>query len=197
MFGTHVILLGALTTWLTPLWLFGLGITLGLVLLGAVWGVLAPDDVLWVVGERYGRETPLHLHAAALRGLGPIAWYADPSGRTEIEVISRFESVYRPRGDRDIAAAAAEVIGDDDTIRFIPTGRVFIPPDDTMFTSDLEGVPFSGAMPSDNVYVVEGLHGGSEDGEPAAEDEPAGAGTGEVVRIIDTPELPSATDPAW
>ena len=33
----------------------------------AVWGVLDRDDVLWIGWERYLRETPLHLHAAALR----------------------------------------------------------------------------------------------------------------------------------
>jgi hypothetical protein len=48
----------------------------------ALWGVLDHDDVLWLTGERYLRETPLHEHAAALpRGY---LWYADPAGATEI-----------------------------------------------------------------------------------------------------------------
>ena len=33
----------------------------------ALCGVLDGDDVLWIGWERYLRETPLHLHAAALR----------------------------------------------------------------------------------------------------------------------------------
>ncbi len=32
----------------------------------AIWGVLDRDDVLWLTGERYLRETPLSDHAAAL-----------------------------------------------------------------------------------------------------------------------------------
>jgi hypothetical protein len=51
----------------------------------AVWGVLGRDDVLWLEGERYLSATPLHEHAAALKRLGPVQWYADPAGRTEIE----------------------------------------------------------------------------------------------------------------
>jgi hypothetical protein len=50
----------------------------------AVWGVLDRDDVLWLHGERYRRETPLHEHAAALRKLSGVMWYADPAGATEI-----------------------------------------------------------------------------------------------------------------
>jgi len=51
----------------------------------AVWGVLDAADVLWIAGERYGSEVPLHQHAAALREQRNVTWYADPSGRTEIE----------------------------------------------------------------------------------------------------------------
>src|SRR5207249_5565781 len=29
----------------------------------ALWGVLDAGDVLWIDGERYGRQTPLHQHA--------------------------------------------------------------------------------------------------------------------------------------
>jgi hypothetical protein len=51
----------------------------------AIWGVLDRSDVLWIDGERYLAATPLHEHAAALKRLGPVQWYADPAGRTEIE----------------------------------------------------------------------------------------------------------------
>src|SRR3954447_19398306 len=51
----------------------------------AIWGVLDKDDVLWIHGERYLRETPLHEHVKALRVKNPRMWYADPAGRTEIE----------------------------------------------------------------------------------------------------------------
>jgi len=49
----------------------------------AVWGVLDRDDVLWIVGERYLRATPLSEHAAALPR--EVQWYADPAGRGDIE----------------------------------------------------------------------------------------------------------------
>src|SRR5262249_29910421 len=51
----------------------------------AVWGVLGRDDVLWLEGERYLTATPLHEHAAALKRLGPVQWYADRAGRTASE----------------------------------------------------------------------------------------------------------------
>jgi hypothetical protein len=60
----------------------------------AVWGVLDQGDVLWIEGERYRRATPLHEHAAALpRG---VAWYADPSGATEIRELHTAGHVVRP-----------------------------------------------------------------------------------------------------
>ena len=40
----------------------------------ALWGVLDADDVLWLVGERYGSQTPLHQHALALKAAGPRTW---------------------------------------------------------------------------------------------------------------------------
>src|SRR5262249_12720863 len=52
---------------------------------GAIWGVLEAGDVLWIGSERYGSQVPLHQHAAALREQRNVTWYADPSGRTEIE----------------------------------------------------------------------------------------------------------------
>lgn len=51
----------------------------------ALWGVLDRDDVLWLGGERYLRCVALHRHAAALKEIGRVTWYADPAGRTEIE----------------------------------------------------------------------------------------------------------------
>ncbi len=74
----------------------------------ALWGVLDRDDVLWIVGERYLRETPLHEHAAALKKLGDVTWYADPAGRTEIEELRASNLVVR-RGDNDIRAGIAAV----------------------------------------------------------------------------------------
>jgi hypothetical protein len=74
----------------------------------AVWGVLDRDDVLWIAGERYLRETPLHEHAAALRELGEVTWYADPAGRTEIEELRAGGLVVR-RGDNDIRPGIAAV----------------------------------------------------------------------------------------
>lgn len=50
----------------------------------AIWGVHDRDDVLWLGGERYLRQTPLHEHAAALRAHKNVLWYADPAGATEI-----------------------------------------------------------------------------------------------------------------
>jgi hypothetical protein len=74
----------------------------------AVWGVLDRDDVLWIAGERYRSETPLHEHAAALRELGDVTWYADPAGRTEIEELRASGLVVR-RGDNDIRPGIAAV----------------------------------------------------------------------------------------
>jgi hypothetical protein len=49
----------------------------------AVWGVVDRDDVLWIVGERYRTQTPIHDHASALAALGDVMWYCDPAGHTE------------------------------------------------------------------------------------------------------------------
>ncbi|MCS6851552.1 MAG: terminase family protein [Gemmataceae bacterium] len=48
----------------------------------AVWGFTDADDVLWIVGERYARERPLHEHLPHLPR--QVVWYADPTGRQEI-----------------------------------------------------------------------------------------------------------------
>jgi hypothetical protein len=73
-----------------------------------VWGVLDRDDVLWIAGERYRTQTPLHEHATALRELGDVMWYADPAGRTEIEEL-RASGLAVRRGDNDIRPGIAAV----------------------------------------------------------------------------------------
>ena len=50
----------------------------------ALWGRLTTDDVLWIIGERYRRETLPRHHADALKALGPFCWHADPAGAGEI-----------------------------------------------------------------------------------------------------------------
>src|SRR5205823_9610634 len=74
----------------------------------ALWGVLDRDDVLWLEGERYRSGTPLHEHAAALKELGPVQWYADPAGRTETEEL-RAAGLNVRRGDNDIRLGIAAV----------------------------------------------------------------------------------------
>jgi phage terminase large subunit len=74
----------------------------------ALWGVLDRDDVLWIAGERYLRQTPLHEHATALREQGSVTWYADPAGRTEIEEL-RAAGVAVRSGDNDLRAGIAAV----------------------------------------------------------------------------------------
>jgi len=73
----------------------------------AIWGILA-GDVLWIVGERYKSEVPLHLHTAALKQLGSTMWFADPAGRTEIEEM-RAAGLKVMRGKNDIRAGIAAV----------------------------------------------------------------------------------------
>ncbi|HMF12245.1 MAG TPA: terminase family protein [Gemmataceae bacterium] len=72
----------------------------------AVWGVLDRDDVLWIGQERYGREIPLHEHAAALPR--KVIWFADPAGRTEIEELRVANLVVRS-GFNDIRLGIAAV----------------------------------------------------------------------------------------
>jgi hypothetical protein len=72
----------------------------------AVWGVLDKNDVLWITHERYGSQTPLHEHAAALpRG---VMWFADPAGRTEIEEL-RAAGLTVQSGFNDIRLGIAAV----------------------------------------------------------------------------------------
>ena len=71
--------------------------------IAAIWGVLDSDDVLWILGERYLKETPLHEHRDALKALGSVMWYADPAGRTETEEL-RSAGVTVRKGDNEICA---------------------------------------------------------------------------------------------
>jgi hypothetical protein len=74
----------------------------------ALWGTLDKDDVLWISGERYGSQVPLHQHAAALREQRNVTWYADPSGRTEIEELRAADLRVLP-GANDIRLGIAAV----------------------------------------------------------------------------------------
>jgi hypothetical protein len=74
----------------------------------AVWGVLDKDDVLWIHGERYLRECPLHEHTKALRHVSPRMWYADPAGRTETEEMRAAGLTVR-KGHNDIRLGIAAV----------------------------------------------------------------------------------------
>ncbi len=74
----------------------------------AVWGLLDAGDVLWIVGERYLKETPLHEHRDALKALGSVMWYGDPAGRTETEEL-RVAGLTVRKGDNDICAGIAAV----------------------------------------------------------------------------------------
>lgn len=85
----------------------------------ALAGFLDRDDMLWIGWERYARETPLHEHAAALKQHKSTLWYADPSGRTEIEELRAAGLKVIP-GINDIRAGIAAV-----TAR-IRTGRLRI-----------------------------------------------------------------------
>lgn len=72
----------------------------------AVWGTLDAGDVLWLEGERYGRETPLADHAAVLPR--DVIWYADPAGASEIAELRRLGLVLR-RGHNPIRPGIARI----------------------------------------------------------------------------------------
>jgi hypothetical protein len=74
----------------------------------AVWGILDRDDTLWLLGERYLTQTPLHEHRDALKRLGSVMWYADPAGRTETEELRVAGLVVRS-GDNDIRAGISAI----------------------------------------------------------------------------------------
>jgi hypothetical protein len=74
----------------------------------AIWGVLDREDVLWLQGERYLRRTPLHEHAAALKPLKGVYWYADPAGATEFNEL-RLANLTVRGADNDIRFGIAAV----------------------------------------------------------------------------------------
>lgn len=75
----------------------------------AIWGVLDYEDVLWITGERYLSQCPLHEHRNALKGLGKsIVWFADPAGETERQELVVAGLTVR-KGDNDIRAGIAGV----------------------------------------------------------------------------------------
>jgi len=74
----------------------------------AIWGVLDGDDVLWLQGERYLCQVPLHEHTAALRRVPSTLWYADPAGATEIAEMRAAGLVVRP-AENDIRPGIAAV----------------------------------------------------------------------------------------
>jgi hypothetical protein len=74
----------------------------------AVWGALEEADVLWLVGERYKRHTPLHQHRDALKALGSYTWHADPAGATEIAELRSADLKVR-KADNDIRLGLAAV----------------------------------------------------------------------------------------
>ena len=74
----------------------------------AIWGTLDHDDVHWIVGERYRRETPPHQHRDALKSLGQVVWYCDPSGATERAEL-RAGDLKVIKGDNDIKAGIMAV----------------------------------------------------------------------------------------
>jgi hypothetical protein len=53
-------------------------------------------------------QTPLHDHAAALKALGAVTWFADPAGRTEMEEL-RSAGLCIRAGDNDIRPGIAAV----------------------------------------------------------------------------------------
>jgi hypothetical protein len=71
----------------------------------AIWGTMDSDDTLWIYGERYLRQTPLHEHCKALP---KILWYADPAGRTEIEELRAADHLVR-RGHNGIRLGIAAI----------------------------------------------------------------------------------------
>lgn len=81
----------------------------------AVWGVLDRQDVLWIFGEHYRRQVPLHQHAAELPR--SVYWYADPAGANEIAELRCGGFVVR-KGDNSLRTGIAAV-----TSR-IQTGRL-------------------------------------------------------------------------
>lgn len=72
----------------------------------AVWGRVDADGVLWLMGERYGREQTVLEHA---RFLPPkVTWYADPAGAQEIASLRQMGFTVR-RGANELRSGIAAV----------------------------------------------------------------------------------------
>jgi hypothetical protein len=72
----------------------------------ALWGHLDGDGVLWLTGERYGRQQTVAEHARYLPR--KVTWYADPAGAQEIATLRQLGLVVR-RGTNDLRAGIAAV----------------------------------------------------------------------------------------
>jgi hypothetical protein len=72
----------------------------------ALWGVLDRDGVLWIEHERYLRETPIQVHAAALPR--NVYFYADPAGATDGAAL-RYAGLVVRKGNNDIPPGIAAV----------------------------------------------------------------------------------------
>jgi hypothetical protein len=81
----------------------------------AIWGFLDNQDVLWLTGEHYARQTPLHANAEKIPR--HVRWYADPAGANEIAEL-RAANFVVSKGDNSLRAGIAAV-----TAR-IQTGRL-------------------------------------------------------------------------
>lgn len=84
----------------------------------AVWGVLDRDDVLWLTGEHYEYERPLSYHIRKIPR--DVTWYADPSGKAEInELIGADFIVRKGRNAMRLGIQAVTARLEDGTLRIV------------------------------------------------------------------------------
>jgi hypothetical protein len=72
----------------------------------AIWGFLDNQDVLWLTGEHYARQTPLHANAEKIPH--HVRWYADPAGANEIAEL-RAANFVVSKGDNSLRAGIAAI----------------------------------------------------------------------------------------
>jgi hypothetical protein len=72
----------------------------------AVWGHVDAQDVLWIVGERYGSRQTVLEHMPALPR--DATWYADPAGAGDIALLRRHDFRVLP-GRNDIRQGIAQI----------------------------------------------------------------------------------------
>jgi hypothetical protein len=95
----------------------------------AVWGHLDGDDVLWITGVRYVRQTTIAVHAEAIpRG---VSWWCDPAGAEPIAQLRHHGHEALPCVHRPVRAASGEskkplLAGIDMVSERIRTGRLKI-----------------------------------------------------------------------